>query len=101
MPSSVLATVGWSCATPFVAINAVGALNSPSIATPVFVHEVARLQCLNSHRRHQPIPTRARIKLAAALALDGGAAGGGRCVLRKGDGAGEAVGAAADLAGGV
>src|SRR3954452_2550779 len=55
---------------------------------------------LASHRRHQLVPARACIKLAAALALDGGAARGGGCVLRERDRAAQAVGAAARLAGG-
>src|SRR5581483_817338 len=50
------------------------------------------------HRRHQLVPARARVKLAAALALDGGAALRRCCVLRERDGAAEAIGAA--LAGG-
>ena len=36
-----------------------------------------------SHRRQQLVPAIIRIKFSAALALDRGAAGGGRCVLAE------------------
>ena len=50
--------------------------------------------------RHQLVPARARIKLAATLALDGGTALRRCCVLRERHGAAEAIGATARLVGG-
>ena len=50
-------------------------------------------------RRQHLVAAIVRVELAAALALDGGAARGWRGVLRQREGAAQAIGAAAALAG--
>src|SRR5215475_15161773 len=52
----------------------------------------------STRSRHQPVAAVVRIKLAATLAPDRGATGGGCGVLRDGEGAAQAVGAGTGLA---